>query len=155
MAPLLLAFSPTTISREAADWTTTQLASSPLLVRLPAGCSGETEKQDQESGWSGVEGSRTPSPKPTPQINILPTTVYQENPVPLFITGPDAGIPSSPSRTPIAHRRVTVRFSTCAFPSSPLPLPLLLHPLPHARCMDRAWARNYFYICASRSVYAR
>lgn len=120
MAPLLLAFSPTTISREAADWTTTQLASSPLLVRLPAGCSGETEKQDQESGWSGVEGSRTPSPKPTPQINILPTTVYQENPVPLFITGPDAGIPSSPSRTPIAHRRVTVRFSTCAFPSSPL-----------------------------------
>lgn len=120
MAPLLLAFSPTTISREAADWTTTQLASSPLLVRLPAGCSGETEKQDQESGWSGVEGSRTPSPKPTPQINILPTTVYQENPVPLFITGPGAGIPSSPSRTPIAHRRVTVRFSTCAFPSSPL-----------------------------------
>lgn len=118
MAPLLLAFSPTTISREAADWTTTQLASSPPPVRLPAGCSGETEKQDQESGWSGVEGSRTPSPKPTPQINILPTTVYQENPVPLFITSPDAGIPSSPSRTPIAHRRVTVWLSTCAFPSS-------------------------------------
>lgn len=91
-APTREQFSPTTISREAADWTTTQLASSPPRVPLPAGYTGVTEREGSgQSRWPGVEGSRTPSPKPTPQINILPTTVYRRTLFFSFSVRPDAG----------------------------------------------------------------
>lgn len=68
--------------------------------------------------WGGGLEDTIPEAHPTDQYSAHHRVPGE--PVPLFITSPDAGIPSSPSRTPIAHRRVTVRFSTCAFPSSPL-----------------------------------
>lgn len=49
----------------------------------------------------------------------------------------------NPHSSPPCYRAI---FNVC--------VPILSPPPISTRCMDRAWARNYFYICASRSVHA-